>query len=143
MSRNNTKGTDMKKFFITALLFLGVAGYPLLHSAFAGGELPEPDTSGAGEFCVESRDFMRANHMVLLHQWRDEVVRQNQRTYTNSQGVHFEKSLSKTCLGCHKSNENFCESCHSSAGVDTYCFDCHSSQNLETGLSPHEGDIHE
>lgn len=118
---------DFKKFLLIAVIFTGAASFPFWGSLIAKEELPVPDTSGAGEACVEDRTFMRTSHMVLLHQWRDEVVRENKRIYTNSHGKEFNKSLSKTCLGCHKSNEQFCESCHQSAGVKTYCFDCHDN----------------
>jgi len=134
---------DMKKFLLMAVIFIGAATLPFWYGLLAKSELPVPDTSNAGTSCVEDRGYMRTQHMVLLHQWRDSVVRENNRTYTNSHGVSFEKSLSKTCLGCHESKEKFCESCHRSAGVDLYCFDCHNSGKnaMPTRLpkeNPHE-----
>ena len=133
---------DLKKFILIAVVFAGALSFPFWGSLIAKEELRVPDTSKAGEACVEDRAFMRKGHMALLHQWRDEVVRENKRIYTNSHRNEFNKSQSKTCLGCHQSNEQFCESCHQSAGVKTYCFDCHDSGvKLPAGApkeNPHE-----
>lgn len=40
----------------------------------------------ADQQCVESPEFIRANHMQLLNQWREESVRNGQIVYVNSQG---------------------------------------------------------
>ena len=82
-------------------LFVGLVTFPFWYSQL--GTTEEGHTHGgrpAGE-CVEATDWMRANHMLLLLQWRDEVVRDGERTYVNSAGKKFEKSLTNTCLGCH------------------------------------------
>ena len=38
--------------------------------------------------CVEPAKWMRANHMKLLNQWRDEAVRKGKTEYINSKGSH-------------------------------------------------------
>ncbi len=43
--------------------------------------------------CVEPKEFMRSEHMQLLNQWRDSVVRNGDRIYVNSQGKEFMMSL--------------------------------------------------
>jgi len=85
--------------------------------------------------CVEDRNFMRARHMRLLDNWRDEVVRENKREYVNTKGEHFEKSLTGTCLKCHSNKEEFCDSCHKATGVEPYCFDCHHTTGVFSGNS--------
>lgn len=113
---------------ITGLvLFLALVSYPFWSNAGRSNNWEPPvlpDKTVHPE-CVESREFMRSNHMVMLHQWRDEVVRHEEYVYTNSQGKRYYKSLTKTCLACHDNKEQFCDRCHSSIGVDNYCWDCH------------------
>ena len=75
--------------------------------------------------CIESKEFMREQHMVLLNQWRDWALRDGKRIYTNTKGKEFTISLQNTCMSCHTNMENFCGRCHESAGVTPYCWDCH------------------
>ena len=81
-------------------------------------------TNGSTE-CVEATDYMRANHMDLLDQWRDTVVREGRPHLhlRGGQGLHM--SLSDTCLDCHSNKEQFCDACHTYSAVDPYCWDCH------------------
>jgi len=110
---------------------------------------PEPVlTDTAGEYCVEDKAYMRAKHMQLLDRWRNEVVRENKTTYTNSRGEHYPMSLTNTCLNCHSNKKEFCDTCHQSANVETYCFDCHTTldttvEDLNGGLmNPHNNPEH-
>ncbi len=86
--------------------------------------------------------------MTLLYQWRNDVVRNGNRVYVNSDGKSFEKSLQRTCLGCHDNTRNlqndtqtahttragqnsgdaktFCQNCHETVGVRVDCFQCHT-----------------
>ena len=75
--------------------------------------------------CVESAEYMRDSHMVLLDEWRDAVVREGHRTYVSSTGERHEMSLTKTCLGCHTDKSKFCDRCHDFVGEAPYCWDCH------------------
>jgi hypothetical protein len=69
---------------------------------------------------------MRAEHMQLLNDWRDEVVREGMHEHTSTlTGEHFSKSLVKTCMKCHESKEKFCDKCHDTLDVNPYCWDCH------------------
>ena len=63
--------------------------------------------------------------MQLLATWRDSVVRDGDRFHIMPDGSIVEKSLTKTCLGCHVSKEKFCEECHTYASVKPYCWECH------------------
>lgn len=86
---------------------------------------PELEMPAYEKQCVEPVEYMRANHMQLLDDWRNDVVRDGLRTYVNSEGKEFDKSLTLTCLGCHENKKNFCDKCHDYAGVTPYCWKCH------------------
>jgi len=69
---------------------------------------------------------MRASHMDLLNQWRDDVVRVGNRDYKSTlTGKTFDMSLSRTCMDCHSNKADFCDRCHDFLSVDPYCWDCH------------------
>jgi len=75
--------------------------------------------------CVESLEFMRAEHMQLLDAWRIQNVRNGGVEYTNAAGRVFEASLENTCLHCHSNRVEFCDSCHTYVAVAPECWDCH------------------
>jgi hypothetical protein len=70
----------------------------------------------AREGCVEDPAWMRAHHMDLLFDLRDQVVRD---------GVRGERSL-EACQECHLHHDRFCDRCHERVGLDPGCFDCHA-----------------
>lgn len=94
---------------------------------------PKPELLGkaaTAKKCVLDKYEMRANHMALLDEWRDSVVRNGDRQYTGTNGVTFHMSLSTggaSCLGCHEDKTKFCDSCHTYADVSPYCWDCHTN----------------
>lgn len=94
---------------------------------------PEPELSAKAKEakkCVLNKYEMRANHMSLLDEWRDSVVRDADRMYTAPNGHSFTMSLStgeNSCLGCHEDKAKFCDSCHDYASVDPYCWECHTN----------------
>ena len=82
--------------------------------------------------CVESKEFMRAEHMQLLNDWRDEVVRNGNRIYTSrSNGMQFSISLQNTCMKCHSNKKEFCDKCHNYMAVKPYCWSCHIAPKEE------------
>jgi hypothetical protein len=90
-----------------------------------GAAVPELEKP-AGAACIKDTEWMRANHMDLLDDWRNEVVRDNDRTQVQGMdGKLYDKSLSRTCLSCHKTKANFCDRCHSYADVTPTCWNCH------------------
>jgi hypothetical protein len=101
---------------------------PLRYNALSAAPPDRPElqkpTNGSTE-CVEATQYMRANHMDLLDQWRDTVVREDIRTYTSEAGKDYTMSLSDTCLDCHSNKEKFCDACHTYSAVTPYCWDCH------------------
>ncbi len=75
--------------------------------------------------CVETRDYMRAEHMHILNQWRDMALREGKREYVSSTGTRVEINLQNTCMKCHVNKADFCDKCHNSNSVSPYCWDCH------------------
>ncbi len=127
-----------KPVIITALiLFLALVTYPFWSQLGRSMALPEPVLPTDQKECVESRAYMRSHHMQMLHEWRDEVVREGKHIYVNQKGQKFVKSLSNTCMKCHTDEKAFCEQCHQAVGVKLYCFRCHNLQpDLEHTADP-------
>ena len=75
--------------------------------------------------CVETKVFMRAEHMQLLNNWRDQVVRNGNRIYVGSDGNEYQISLQNTCMKCHSNKKKFCDKCHNYMAVKPYCWGCH------------------
>lgn len=94
---------------------------------------PEPELLGLAKeakTCVLDKYDMRANHMSLLDEWRDAVVRNADRIYVAANGHSFNMSLStgeNSCLGCHEDKAKFCDACHTYTSVNPYCWECHTN----------------
>ncbi len=82
-----------------------------------------PVAKGPDQHCVESREYMRSSHMLLLEKWRKSAVREGDRIHVTPDGREYEKNLS-TCFECHGSR-GFCINCHSYASARPNCFECH------------------
>jgi len=123
---------DAKKVFIGLMIFLTLLTFPFWYGK--GRALPalqlKSDTPEiarlAEKKCLEPTAYMRANHMELIDSWREAVVRGGQRYYVTSSGKNVSMSLSQSCLGCHSNKEQFCDTCHSYAGVKPNCWSCHN-----------------
>jgi hypothetical protein len=119
---------DASKIVAGLAVFVVLATSPLWYNALSAAPPDKPilqqPTNGSTE-CVEATEYMRANHMDLLDQWRDTVVREDIRTYTSKAGKDYTMSLSDTCLDCHSNKEQFCDACHTYSAVTPYCWDCH------------------
>lgn len=88
-----------------------------------GVVLPKNETT-----CIENTEFMRAQHMRLLNEWRDQALREENRVYVSAlTGKKFNISLQNTCTssGCHNNYKEFCEKCHVANSVYPYCWTCH------------------
>lgn len=76
--------------------------------------------------CIEDTEFMRAQHMRLLDEWRDQALRQENRVYVSAlNGKKYLISLQNTCVACHTNYTEFCEKCHIANSVYPYCWTCH------------------
>jgi len=118
---------DGPKIIAGIVVFVGVVTLPFWYTTAAGNpaERPEPVLPVGQQSCVESRQFMRDNHMELLNEWRNAAVRRGKRTYVSTNGARYEVSLTKTCLSCHNDRQAFCQRCHDYAGVHPDCWGCH------------------
>ena len=60
----------------------------------------------------ESKDIMRQQHMKILDDWRDQVVREGNRIYiSKTNHKEYQMSLQNTCMKCHDDKEKFCDKC--------------------------------
>ncbi|MCX6641706.1 MAG: sulfate reduction electron transfer complex DsrMKJOP subunit DsrJ [bacterium] len=121
---------DRGRILIGLLIFLILMTFPVWYNALNGvSVMQEPELATKNvpgkDKCVNTAEYMRQNHMNLLNQWRDTVVRQDVRVYTTVDGRKFNMSLTNTCLDCHPNRENFCNRCHNYLAVNPYCWDCH------------------
>ncbi len=118
---------DTGKIIPGMVIFFCLISFPIWVSAASGNidYTPELNLPADEEQCVESAEYMRANHMYMLTQWREEVVRDNLRTYTASDGKEYVKSLTDTCLDCHSPKDDFCNQCHDYVAARPNCWNCH------------------
>lgn len=109
------------------IVFVLLVTFPFWFNAFStAGAVPKPELPPGGEKqCVAPAAEMRASHMVMLNQWRDEVLRNGDRVAVTVGGKEYRKGLQMACMQCHTNKEKFCDSCHTYASVTPYCWDCH------------------
>jgi hypothetical protein len=121
------RGSRIMKAAAAMVLAAAILGAPFWWNALRGmkQKAPEPEKPAVGKECVLPAADMRKNHMTLLFQWRDDVVRKGDRTPVTIGGRKYGKSLSGSCLACHTKKENFCDRCHNSLASGPACFDCH------------------
>lgn len=131
------------KIIASLIIFVAILAFPFFYNlgkANAGPDIPVVQQSSTTQ-CVEPAEYMRANHMQLLNQWREAFVQNGKTEYVNSQGKSFEISL-QSCLQCHSTgtvpntggvsnpalntSDQFCVSCHNYAAVKPTCWSCHS-----------------
>ena len=102
--------------------------FPIWYNAALGEDKGRPEVvkPQSGQ-CVESTEYMMANHMQLLNEWRNWYVRDEDHYYTSAAGHKHKMSLTNTCFSsqCHSNVSEFCDRCHDYVGVQPYCFDCH------------------
>lgn len=124
---------DGGKIIFGLALFVGLITMATWMNLASGGHktklVVEPPPGGEKQ-CVKDKDWMRANHMKLLDQWRDWVVRDGKRPRIRVDGRLYELSLVKTCMKCHSNKAAFCDKCHLRMGVtskstDLDCWNCH------------------
>jgi len=123
-------------------IFVGLAVFaagftaPFWHvHAKASARQPDLVLPANQKECVAPASTMRAAHMQMLLNWREDVVRHGDRRYVAFDGKVYEKSLTHTCLGCH-SKAGFCDRCHEYSGVSgPYCWNCHSDPQATVARS--------
>jgi hypothetical protein len=92
--------------------------------------LPVIPPAAKGDACVEPTEVIRRQHMEFLMHQRDDTVHD---------GIRGAKHSLVGCIDCHAQADargvaipinaegQFCESCHSFAGVSMDCFGCHAT----------------
>jgi hypothetical protein len=132
---------DFKYIALGLLIFFGLILLPIMPNLGKTVAAPTPklDTPAIQKLaakdrkCVESTSFMRTNHMQMLVDWREGVVRSKEaggsttddRVYVNAEGKQFLASLSNTCMDCHSNKSQFCDQCHNYVAVTPTCWGCH------------------
>lgn len=121
--------------FLGIVIFAAMALFPIYNNFGKVNAKPEPktDTPAILEWekvhgkkeCVEPKAFMKTEHMHILDQWRDSVVRDGNELYLSSSGRSHDMSLQNTCMKCHSNKKKFCDECHNYMAVKPYCWDCH------------------
>ncbi len=128
---------DTGKIVAGLVIFVAIISFPIWGSIGGSNEGPTVVKPTSGR-CVESAEYMRANHMQMLDEWRNSVVRDNERVYVSkTYGTKHDKSLSSTgsslvssgekqsCMSCHSNKKEFCDACHDYASVKPFCWTCH------------------
>ena len=115
---------------VIGLIFLT---FPIWYTHGSNPPNPEVKLPEKEKQCVDTRAYMKVEHMQLLDLWRDSVVRTGRRTYLAPSGVTYDMSLQNTCMSknCHAKKTEFCDRCHNYAGVVPYCWDCHIAPKEE------------
>ena len=121
---------DKGKIIGGLIIFVAIFSFPLIYNKLGkASDFKEPELSQKAKeakHCVEPKAYMRANHMQLLDEWRDLVVRENKKTYDSKEyKVKYNMSLQNTCMDCHTNKRQFCDQCHNYVNAKPYCWDCH------------------
>ena len=119
---------DATKIVAGLVVFVILVTSPLWYNAASGSSVAAPELKLPTDStqCVEATEYMRASHMDLLNEWRDEVVRTGERDHVSAlNGKTYDMSLTRTCLDCHANKAEFCDACHTYLAVSPYCWDCH------------------
>ena len=126
---------NAKQIIPGLIVFLGLITFPLWYAM--GKTAPPPDIKidtpviqvMEVKQCIMPKAEMRTGHMQLLNDWRTEVVRNNQRVYVAEDGKQYTMSLQNECMRCHSNKSQFCDQCHTYAGLKLnsvpYCWTCH------------------
>ena len=125
---NNKQIYDKEKVIAGLIIFVVIVAFPFWYNHGKAAPKPElkltPKANAAKE-CIFPKEDMRTEHMQLLDEWRNTVVRDAKRLYVASSGKEYLMSLSNTCMDCHSNKSEFCDRCHNYANVAPYCWDCH------------------
>ena len=130
---------DKGKVIAGIVAFLAVVTVPVWYNLARGTAqaAPQLERPANATKCVESVDYMRANHKELLLNWRETVVREGTRTYVAQDGKEYDMNLVTTCLNCHTNKSKFCDQCHSYVGQQLDCWKCHiAPEELENWNLP-------
>jgi len=93
---------DKGKIIPGLIVFVGLVTFPIWYGFGKAGHLPNPEKPINAKECVESVSVMRTSHMVMLNEWRDDIVRaKGPRHGKTEDGTEYVRSLQKGCMKCH------------------------------------------
>jgi len=131
---------DLKYILLGLAIFFGLIFSPILPNLGKIVAAPDPKLNTTAILklaekerqCVMPTPYMRANHMQMLVDWREKVIRsheaagpQDNRMFINPEGKKYLASLSNTCMECHSNKSKFCDQCHNYVAVTPNCWGCH------------------
>lgn len=126
---------NAKQIIPGLIIFLGLITFPLWYNMGKAAPVPQPklDTPViqklAQKQCVLPAAQMRTEHMQILNDWRTQVVRYDKRIFVAPDGKQYNMSLQNECMKCHSNKTQFCDTCHTYAGLKSnstpYCWTCH------------------
>ena len=116
---------DSGKIITGLVIFVLLVTIPVWYNRGRAASVPKLVLPKDAKTGVLPAAQIRAEHMKLLNVWRDEVLRDGDRATFTLEGKEYQKSLMLTCMKCHTSKKQFCDSCHTYASVNPYCWDCH------------------
>jgi hypothetical protein len=116
---------DRPRIIAGLVVAMAALTFPFWYTVASGPGRATPQLELPKGHCVFDSNYMRAHHMEVLQQWRDDVVRQGDCTAIEIDGKKYPKSLTGGCMSCHTSNEKFCACCHDYAAVQLTCWECH------------------
>lgn len=114
------------------IIFVGLMTFGIWYNAGQAQQPPQLVKPTEYDECVRDTQFMRESHMVLLHEWRDDILRKSgPRIGITANGLRYERSLQKGCMNCHSDKKRFCDECHNYAAVTPDCWVCHLEPTKE------------
>ncbi len=116
---------DGKLIIPGLIIFVALMTFPIWKNMGNAGPVPKLEKPKGVTKCVESAKYMRTSHMKVLDDWRDETLRDGDRTPIEIDGIKYDKSLMNGCMKCHTEKKKFCDECHTYTSVKPYCWDCH------------------
>jgi len=122
---------------VAAVVILLPIGFSLVWAvASPGAQIEQPflQMPEGEEECVEDVAYMRFQHMDLLLEIRDGVVREGTKGQIVRNGTERTITLDG-CWECHTDRETFCNKCHDSVNLSLNCFRCHHDPSSELQLS--------
>ena len=116
---------DQGKVLTGLAIFVIIVTFPLWYNAVNAQHVPKVELPKDVKHCVGTSAYMRTSHMVVLNDWRNEVVREDNRKLIEVDGKQYTKSLQLGCMTCHPDRKKFCDECHTYAEVAPFCWECH------------------
>lgn len=123
---------DSKNVITGLAIFVVIVTFPVWYNMVNAQHVPQPEKSTVSKKCIADTAYMRTSHMVVLDNWRNEVVRDENRKKIEVEGKQYVKSLQLGCMQCHPDKKKFCDECHNYASEDPFCWDCHFQPKKET-----------